>query len=150
MPPPLAPGCGALGEADSTANAPEPAQGASPSACGGSGGEELAARVKRLEAELAGLEAAAKAAPPDRREVFETAAAVAKVELQQARDERRSAKSPEARRVIAERDLHDSHAKVVGIEADIAKLQKSMADLQSRLQTDSFRSQNSSNLRRKL
>ena len=120
------------------ADAPEPAQGVSsscPSTSGDSAGDALAARVKQLEAELAGLQAAARAAPPDRRDVLETAALVAKAELQQAREERRSAKSPEARRVIAERDLHDSHAKVVGLEAETAKLQKALEDFQGRLQT---------------
>jgi hypothetical protein len=143
-PEPLGQRSGALGEANSMADAQVPAQGISsncPSTSGDSAGDALAARVKQLEAELAGLQAAAKAAPPNRRDVFEMAAEVAKAELQQAREERRSAKTPEARRAIAERDLRDSHAKVLGLEAELAKIQKALDDHQGRLQTWTARRQ---------
>ena len=143
-PEPLGQRSGALGEANSMADAQEPAQGISsncPSTSGDSAGDALAARVKQLEAELAGLQAAAKAAPPNRRDVFEMAAEVAKAELQQAREARRSAKTPEARRAIAERDLRDSHAKVLGLEAELAKIQKALDDHQGRLQTWTARRQ---------
>jgi hypothetical protein len=89
--------------------------------------------IMALEAEVAGLQAAAKAAPATRRDVLAQSASAVQAELEAARLQRRQSKPLAAIRAIATRQLDEAHCKAQPLQAEFDCTTKLLEDLQQRL-----------------